>query len=100
MANHRACFEIGGLSIQDTGKVIKHIERWDVEPWPVVKQLLRPARRNPEGKWETFMQALSDGDIKCMWLTTSSLALRASLPVVAVSLATKAATGHGLPVGR
>lgn len=78
--------------------MVKHIESWDVEPGKVVKQLLRPARRKTEGRAETFMLALSEGDFGGMWLSASDVALKAALPVVAISLLTKAATGHGLPV--
>ena len=78
--------------------MVKHIERWDVEPTRVLQQLLKPANRKPESRAERFMLALSQGDVSTTWLTASDLALKVTLPVVILSLATKAVTGHGLPV--
>lgn len=83
---------------QETGRVVKHIERWDVEPTRVLQQLLKPANRKPESRAERFMLALSQGDLSTMWLNSTDLALKVTLPVVVISLATKAVTGHGLPV--
>jgi hypothetical protein len=42
---------------QATGKVVKHIESWDVEPGKVVRQLLKPAAKTPRNRWETLFAA-------------------------------------------
>ena len=41
-----ACRRVNG-SRQASGKVVKHIEAWDVEPGKVVRQLLKPSSRVP-----------------------------------------------------
>jgi hypothetical protein len=64
----------------------------------VLRQLLRPAAKKPANQWERGMAALDKGDAKGVWLAVSGVALKASLPVVAVSLVVKLATGEGLPV--
>jgi hypothetical protein len=81
--------------------VVKHIEAWDVEPGPVVRSLIRPSARMPTNAWEAFMSAADAGDAKGAWLAASRPLLKFfALPVVGVSLLTKAATGEGLPVSR
>jgi hypothetical protein len=40
---------------QHSGLVTRHVERWDVEPSRVVKQLLRPAAKFPTSKAEVIM---------------------------------------------
>ena len=84
--------------LQETGRVEKHIEMWDVEPGRVLKRLLKPASKTPTSRWETFMLSVHEGDAKGMWLAASAPILTYSAPVVGVSLLTKALTGHGLPV--
>lgn len=44
------------------GKVVKHIEAWDVEPKKVIAQLFKPAAKVPTTSAETFFLAASDGD--------------------------------------
>ena len=84
---------------QDTGKVVKHIEAWDVEPGAVVRSLIRPSARMPTTPWEAFFSALDAGDPKGAWLAASRpLAKYYALPVVALSLLAKLLTGQGLPV--
>jgi hypothetical protein len=46
-----------------TNKVVKHIERWDVEPSKVLKQLLKPASKIPESQAEVFVMSLGAGDL-------------------------------------
>ena len=75
---------------QTTGKVVKHVERWDVEPGKVVKQLLVPSSKIPENRWEVFMFSLSDGDWFGMWLAASPGVVKLTAPWVAVSLVFKA----------
>lgn len=90
---------IASVVEQDTGKVVKHIEAWDVEPGAVVRSLIRPSARMPTTPWEAFFSALDAGDPKGAWLAASRpLAKFYALPVVTVSLLTKAFTGEGLPV--
>lgn len=84
--------------VQETGRVVKHIEMWDVEPGKVLKRLIRPAARTPTSRWETLMLSVHEGDIKGVWLAASAPLLTASAPVVGVSLVAKLVTGHGLPV--
>ena len=86
---------------QTTGKVVKHVERWDVEPGKVVKQLLVPSSKIPENRWEVFMFSLSDGDWFGMWLAASPGVVKLTAPWVAVSLLAKAAgiSAEGPPLG-
>ncbi|DBA68189.1 TPA: hypothetical protein ACH3X2_013898 [Trebouxia sp. C0005] len=84
---------------QETGRVVKHIEMWDVEPGKVLKRLLKPAARTPSSRWETLMLSLHEGDVRGVWLAASAPILKYSAPVVGVSLVTKVLTGHGLPGG-
>lgn len=35
---------------QDSGRVVKHIEAWDVEPARVVRSLIRPSSRVPTNR--------------------------------------------------
>lgn len=91
---------MGCNHVQDTGRVVKHIEMWDVEPGKVLKRLIRPAARTPTSRWETLMLSVHEGDLKGIWLAASAPVLTVSVPVVGVSLLTKLLTGHGLPVSR
>lgn len=83
---------------QDTNKVVKHIEAWDVEPSRVVKELLKPASKTPQNEWEEFFASLSTGNSQGMWFASSKYVAIAWLPIVVISLATKVATGEGLQV--
>lgn len=89
-----------GNRVQDTGRVVKHIEMWDVEPGKVLKRLIRPAARTPTSRWETLMLSVHEGDLKGIWLAASAPVLTVSAPIVGVSMLTKLLTGHGLPVSR
>ena len=85
--------------VQETGRVVEHIESWDVEPAAVVKSLLRPSSRAPANSWVEFFKAVDGGDAAGAWsAATPALLKYYALPVVGVSLLTKAATGEGLPV--
>ena len=68
-------------------RVVKHVERWDVDPKKVVQQLLLPSSKIPESRVEVFMFALSAGDALGMWLALSPPILRLTAPWVGVSLA-------------
>ena len=86
------------MTLQETGRVVKHIESWDVEPSKVVQQLLKPASSKPESQAECFMLALSKKDAKGMWLSSADAALLLAAPLVALAVLLRATTGHGLPV--
>lgn len=86
------------VKMQETGRVVKHIEMWDVEPGKVLKRLLKPAAKIPSSRWETLMLSVYEGDVKGVWLAASAPALKYAAPVVGVSLLSKLLTGHGLPV--
>ncbi len=38
------------LDLQETGRVVKHIEDWDVEPGKVIRSLLKPSARVPQSQ--------------------------------------------------
>ena len=86
------------MPVQDTGRVVKHLEEWDVEPGRVLKRLLRPASRMPTNRWEQLMLSVHEGDAKGVWLGLSWPMLLTSAPVVGISLVCKLLTGEGLPV--
>ncbi|GLC39295.1 hypothetical protein PLESTB_001574600 [Pleodorina starrii] len=70
----------------ERGRVVRHEERWEVEPGKVVAQLLRPAAQVPTNPWETFLLSASAGDVTGMWFVLSPLVLRASAAATAASL--------------
>lgn len=84
--------------MQETGRVVKHIESWDVEPSKVVQQLLKPANSRPDSQAERFMLALSKKDAKGMWLSSADAALLLAAPLVLLAVLVRSFTGHGLPV--
>lgn len=87
------------VTLQESGRVVKHIESWDVEPGAVVRSLLKPSSRAPSNNWVSFFKAVDGGDPAGAWsAATPALLKYYALPVVAVSLLTKAITGSGLPV--
>src|SRR5689334_250411 len=80
--------------VQSTGLVVEHIERWDVEPGRVLRQLLRPAAPVPTSQWEVVMSSVHSGDAAGVWLAlrwvpchsacSSVHACRALLPLLPV----------------
>jgi len=60
-----------------TGRVVEHIEEWDVEPRKVLKQLLSPAKRPSDNSSavERFMWSVSKGQPVDAWLAVSQPAL-------------------------
>lgn len=75
--------------VQESGRVSKHIESWDVEPGRVLKRLLKPTAREPTTRWEKVMLALHDGN-------TTGVLTQASVPIaqfvgilVAIALLTR-----------
>ncbi|KAK9845753.1 hypothetical protein WJX81_001436 [Elliptochloris bilobata] len=81
----------------ESGRVVKHIEAWHVEPGRVVRSLLRPSSRVPTNRWETLFNALDAGDGAGVWLAASPVVAYGAAPIVAASLLCKLATGSGLP---
>lgn len=80
--------------------MIKHIESWDIEPGKVVKQLLRPASSSPTNNAEKFMLALSEGDVKNMWLASALWALVIAAPLLLLTQIAQLLSGHDNTVGR
>lgn len=62
-----------------TGKVMEHIEDWDIEPGKVVRDLLRPSSRSPNNRAEAFFLSLSKGDAVGLWKASSKAIAIASL---------------------
>lgn len=52
---------------ESTGKVIEHIEDWDIEPGKVVRDLLRPSSKTPTNRAEAFFLSWSMGDAVGIW---------------------------------
>lgn len=50
-----------------TGKVVEHIEDWDIEPGKVVRDLLRPSSKTPTNRAEAFFLSWSKGDAVGIW---------------------------------
>ncbi|GIL80557.1 hypothetical protein Vretimale_16018 [Volvox reticuliferus] len=71
----------------EKGLVVRHEERWDVEPAKVVAQLLQPAAKVPTNFWETFLLAANAGDGTGVWFVLSPFVLRTSAVVATMSLA-------------
>ena len=49
--------------LNEQNLVVRHYERWDVEPSKVLRQLLKPASKIPENQAEVFMLSASSGDV-------------------------------------
>ncbi|KAG1666296.1 hypothetical protein FOA52_004777 [Chlamydomonas sp. UWO 241] len=81
----------------DAGRVVKHIEAWDVDPKRVVAQLFKPSAKIPTNQAETFFLAASDGDASGMWFSLTPILFKLSVPVCLLSLVVRLAGGDGLP---
>ncbi|KAG2487399.1 hypothetical protein HYH03_013968 [Edaphochlamys debaryana] len=79
----------------ERGQVVRHEERWDVEPAKVVAQLFQPAAKVPRNAWETFFLAASAGDAKGVWWSLSPTVLKLSAVGGAGSLVWGLASGEG-----
>jgi hypothetical protein len=67
----------------DTGRIVEHIEAWEVEPEKVLKRLLKPSRKNvtEDGTaFEQFMDAVYRGDYGKGWSVAALPLLLVSLP--------------------
>lgn len=80
-----------------TGRVVEHIESWDVDPGQVVRSLLKPSAKVPTSQWDVLMNAVYDGDAKGIWLATSGEVAKVSAALVGVSLLLNVVTGDGQP---
>lgn len=79
-----------------TGKVVKHIESWDVEPGKVVRNLLKPSARMPSNQWEVLFAALYAGDARSVWFAVSGTVLKAALVAGGGDLLAHLVLGRGL----
>jgi len=77
---------------EETNSVVKHIERWDVEPVKVLKQLLKPASKIPESQAEVFMTSLGAGDFVGVLGAAAPALLKVSAPVWLTSVALRGVT--------
>lgn len=77
---------------EETNSVVKHIERWDVEPGKVLKQLLKPASKIPESQAEVFMTSLGAGDFVGVLGAAAPALLKVSAPVWLTSAALRGVT--------
>lgn len=80
-----------------TGRVVDHIESWDVSPGDVVRTLLKPSSKVPTSQWDVLMNSVYAGDLKGIWLATSLGTIKFSGGVLGASLVSKAITGDWLP---
>ena len=72
--------------------VVKHIERWDVEPSKVLKQLFVPASKVPESQAEVFMMSATSGDVVGALGAIAPVLLKVSAPLWLSSAALRAVT--------
>ena len=77
---------------EETNSVVKHIERWDIEPGKVLKQLLKPASKIPESQAEVFMTSLGAGDFIGVLGAAAPSLLKVSAPVWLASAALRGVT--------
>ncbi|PNW82748.1 hypothetical protein CHLRE_06g292400v5 [Chlamydomonas reinhardtii] len=75
------------------GLVVRHEERWEVEPAKVVAQLFTPAAKVPSNAWETFLLSASAGDVQGMWFVLNPLFLKASAALLVASFALSLVNG-------
>lgn len=81
----------------EAGRVVRHVEAWDIEPSKVVAQLFRPASKMPTSRAETFMMSLSEGDVQGMWYVISPTVLKASVALSAAGLIGRSVVGSDGP---
>jgi len=74
-------------------RVVRHYERWDVEPKKVLTQLLKPASKIPENQAEVFMLSLMSGDVVGTLGVVAPVLFKTSVPLWAASTALRSATG-------
>ncbi|GFR49931.1 hypothetical protein Agub_g12035, partial [Astrephomene gubernaculifera] len=69
------------------GRVVRHEERWDLEPGRVLVRLLRPSAPVPSNRWEALMMPLSRGDLPACWEQLSPLLAAAAAGVLGLHAA-------------
>ena len=75
-----------------TNLVVRHYERWDVDPYKVLGQLLKPASKVPESQAEVFMMSATSGDVIGAIGAIAPELFKVSAPVWLTSAAARAAT--------
>jgi len=78
--------------LNDENRVVRHYERWDVDPRKVLGQLLRPASKIPENQAEVFMASAGSGDVVGAAGAAAPALLRVSAPLWLASAALRAGT--------
>jgi hypothetical protein len=78
--------------LNDENRVVRHYERWDVDPKKVLGQLLKPASKIPENQAEVFMASAGSGDVVGALGAVAPVLLRASAPLWLTSAALRAGT--------
>lgn len=78
--------------LNEQNLVVRHYERWDVEPSKVLRQLLKPASKIPENQAEVFMLSASSGDIVGALGASSGELLRVFAPLWLSSALLRTAT--------
>ena len=78
--------------LNDENRVVRHYERWDVDPKKVLGQLLKPASKIPENQAEVFMASAGSGDVVGASGAVAPVLLRASAPLWLTSAALRAGT--------
>jgi hypothetical protein len=66
-----------------TGRIVEHIEAWDVEPEKVLRKLLKPSKKNvAEGgnQLEKFMDAMYRSNYSDAWIPAALPLLLVLLP--------------------
>lgn len=79
-------------TLNDDHLVVRHYERWDVEPGKVLKALLRPASKIPENQAEVFMASLTSGDVIGALGASAGVLLTVSAPIWVTSALLRAVT--------
>ena len=75
-----------------TNLVVRHYERWDVEPAKVLKQLFVPASKVPESQAEVFMMSATSGDVVGALGAIAPVLLKVSAPLWLTSAALRGVT--------
>lgn len=82
-----------------SGKVVEHIESWDVNIDRVLKSLLMPANRLPTNRWEVFMMSVSSGDLQGVWLSISGYLVVPSIALLLGNAILRTSVGYELLPG-
>ena len=90
----------GTLHVFDsnTNYVVRHYESWDVKPEVVVKNLLKPSAKIPRNNYDVLFNSISDGDVKGIWLASSTNVAKLCTAVLVFSMGSSLVTGQGVGV--